>query len=199
MVSNFWFENIILFLIGVSTINLALEGPLDPPDCNKLKRLKYIDYVMTACFTIEMCSKIIVYGFLFNKSQSYLRISWNILDFVIVISALISLSPSTGKNLKVLKTLRILRVLRPLRMVSRNKGLKVSITALFKSLPDIANLQLIVTFCLFLFAILHMTLLGGTFWYCSTTHLSNVLTNHQVDTLIDSKWDCINYGGEWLN
>lgn len=95
---------------------------------------------MTAIFTFEMCSKIIAYGFFFAGPNSYLREIWNILDFVIVCSALISLNPNTGKSLKVLKTLRILRVLRPLRMVSRNKGLKVSITALYKALPDIANL-----------------------------------------------------------
>jgi uncharacterized membrane protein len=85
---------------------------------------------MTACFTLEMSSKIIVYGFVFNGKQSYLRVSWNILDFMIVSSALVSLNPNMGKNLKVLKTLRILRVLRPLRMISKNKGLKISITAL---------------------------------------------------------------------
>ena len=95
---------------------------------------------MTACFTFEMCSKILAYGFIFTGPLSYLKVSWNILDFVIVCSALIGLNPNTGKSLKALKTLRILRVLRPLRMVSRNKGLKVSITALFKALPDIANL-----------------------------------------------------------
>ena len=75
---------------------------------------------MTAFFTIEMTSKILAYGFLFNGKHSYLRVAWNVLDFIIVLSALVSLNPNTGKDLKVLKTLRILRVLRPLRMVSRN-------------------------------------------------------------------------------
>lgn len=139
-VNNKYFENIILLLIAVSTINLALESPLDDPKIKKLQVLLYIDYAMTAIFTIEMLSKIVAYGFLFNGPKSYLRVSWNILDFIIVLSSLFSLNPNTGKNLKVLKTLRILRVLRPLRMVSRNKGLKISIMSLVKSLPDIANL-----------------------------------------------------------
>lgn len=123
LANNKYFENIILLLIAVSTINLALEAPLDDPKNKKLQLLQKIDYAMTAIFTLEMLSKIIAYGFLFNGPNSYLQVSWNILDFVIVLSSLFSLNPNTGKNLKVLKTLRVLRVLRPLRMVSRNKGL----------------------------------------------------------------------------
>jgi hypothetical protein len=55
-------------------------------------------------------------------------------------SALFGLNPNATKSLKSLKTLRILRVLRPLKLASKNKGLKVAITALFKSLPAIGNL-----------------------------------------------------------
>ena len=171
LVNNKYFENIILLLIAVSTINLALETPLADPNLKKLQVLQYIDYAMTAIFTIEMLSKIVAYGFLFNGPKSYLRVSWNILDFVIVLSSLFSLNPNTGKNLKVLKTLRILRVLRPLRMVARNKGLKISIMSLIQSLPDIVNLQLIIFFFLFLLGILHTTLFGGLFWSCNFDHL----------------------------
>jgi hypothetical protein len=133
--------------------------------------LEKIDYVMTAIFTLEMLCKIIAYGFLFNGPKSYLRVSWNILDFVIVLSSLLSLNPNASANFKVLKILRILRILRPLRMVSRNKGLKVAIISLIKSLPDIFNLQMIIFFFLFLLGILHTTLFGGLFWHCSFDHL----------------------------
>ena len=170
-ITNKWFENVILTLIAISTINLAFESPLDDPNSKKLRNLIYIDYFMTSCFTIEMLCKIFTYGFVLNGKTSYLRDGWSILDFVIVFSALMGLNPNTGKNLKVLKTLRVLRVLRPLRMVSRNRGLKIALTALFKSIPDILNLQMIVLFFLFLFGILHTTLFGGLFWTCSFDHL----------------------------
>jgi len=127
---NAYFENFILTLITISTINLALENPLDNPAARKLAILQYIDYGMTAIFTLEMITKMIAFGLIINGKESYLRVGWNILDFFIVMSSLASLSPGTGANLKVLKTLRILRVLRPLRMVSHNRGLKISITAL---------------------------------------------------------------------
>ena len=173
---NSWFENSILILILISTVNLAFESPTDDPARKKILVFRYIDMAMTVCFFIEMIIKVIAFGFLFNGKHSYLRQSWNILDFLIVISSLFGLAPNTGANLKALKTLRmfrILRVLRPLRMISRHKGLKIALTALFKSIPEIVNLQLIVLFFLFLFGILHTTLFGGLFWTCSFDHLQS--------------------------
>jgi hypothetical protein len=74
-------------------------------------------------------------------------------------------------DLKAIKSLRILRVLRPLRIVAKNRGLKLAITSLFNSLPNIANLLLIVVFFIFLLSILCMTLFSGKFFYCATDHL----------------------------
>lgn len=191
------FNNIILLLICISTVNLAIETPLDKPGVMKLRILQYIDYFMTGAFTFELCLKIFVYGFVLTGKDAYLRQGWNCLDFIIVLSALFGLNPNATKSLKSLKTLRILRVLRPLKLASKNKGLKVAITALFKSLPAIGNLQLIIIFFLFLFGILHTTLFAGQFWSCSYDHIP--LSYKQKDVLIETQWDCLNYGGEWVN
>lgn len=85
------FESIIIFLIVVSTLTLALEGPLDNPESQKMKILTKIDYFMTSVFTLEVVLKVIVYGFIKNKKKSYLRSGWNILDFTIVFFALFSI------------------------------------------------------------------------------------------------------------
>lgn len=84
-----------------------------------------IDYITTAIFTIEAMLKIIALGFLFNGKRSYLRDSWNILDFTIVVSGLITISGQS--NIGFFKVLRIMRVLRPLRLITRVKGLKLVI------------------------------------------------------------------------
>lgn len=49
--------------------------------------------------------------------------------------------------------------------------------------------------------ILHTTLFGGLFWTCNFDHLraNGSLTFEQTEVLIKTKWDCINYGGEWVN
>ena len=79
-------------MITVSTILLAIDGPLNDPKSTQVAVLAYIDYVMTAIFTIEMVIKMIAVGLLLNGKKSYLRNTWNILDFVIVTSALFSIA-----------------------------------------------------------------------------------------------------------
>lgn len=92
-------------------------------------------------------------------------------------------------------------MLRPLRMVSRVRGLKIAITALLMSIRPVVNLQLAILFFLFMLSILHMTLFGGRFWSCNFDHLTanGSMSFEQSQTLINSKWDCLNHGGEWVN
>ena len=118
----------------------------------------------TVIFTLESCLKIIALGFIFNEKKSYLRDAWNILDFIIVISGLITLT--TDSEIGFFKVLRILRVLRPLRLITRVKGLKLVISTLFKALPRIFNLQLVVIFFMYTFGILLTTLYSGTSRFC---------------------------------
>ena len=74
--------------------------------------------------------------------------------------------------------------------------MKVAITSLLKSIPSIVNLQIIVLFFIFLFAILQTTLFSGSFSRCHTDHLD--LSLGQRRQLIINKWDCLNFGGEWV-
>ena len=148
-------------MIIISTVTLALETPLDDPEGKKLEILKYIDLFMTAAFTFEMLVKIIAWGFAFAGKDSYIREPWNILDFLIVVSALFGVIAGDAVKISFFKALRILKILRPLRIIARNKGLKVAIVALGSSLPNIVNLQVIVLFFVFLLAILQTTLLSG--------------------------------------
>jgi hypothetical protein len=120
------FEMFILTLICVSSILLALDNPLNNPESLLVTILNYSDIVLTAFFTAEAVFKIITFGFLFNGKSSYLRNGWNIIDFIVVIFAILSMSVTTI-NLKFIKILRLLRVLRPLRVISRNKGLKIGL------------------------------------------------------------------------
>ena len=57
-----------------------------------MKTIGIIDITMTIIFTTEALLKIITLGFVFNGRHSYLRNTWNILDFIIVIFALVSLA-----------------------------------------------------------------------------------------------------------
>ena len=81
---------------------------------------------MTTVFFFECLIKIIVQGLIFNGPNSYLRNSWNVLDFFIVIVSVVSLL-AVGVQLNVFKVLRMLRILRPLKMISKNPNLKIAV------------------------------------------------------------------------
>ncbi|PIO34038.1 hypothetical protein AB205_0144050 [Aquarana catesbeiana] len=119
-----YFEMSILLVIAASSIALAAEDPvLTNSDHNKV--LRYFDYVFTGVFTFEMVIKMIDQGLILHES-SYFRDLWNILDFVVVVGALIAFALATnkGRDIKTIKSLRVLRVLRPLKTIKRLPKLK---------------------------------------------------------------------------
>ena len=152
---------------------------------------------MTTLFSIESLMKIIALGFVINGPKSYMRDMWNVLDFIIVVSSLISLSPDIIGDVSFFKAFRFVRILRPLRSIKRHKGLKLSVVSLINSVPGIARLFMVVTFFIFIIAILMTTIFSGTFFRCKFSE--DILLSYKERTyLIQDKWDCINYGGEWV-
>lgn len=97
------------------------------------------------------------------------------------------------------KILRLAKVLRPLRILSRNKGLQISIRALYYSFPSVVNVLIISIFFFFIFGILGVNQLKGTFYSCRMHQISG--KDSEVESLgdkIKDKYDCYNYGGEWI-
>ena len=115
-----------MLAITVSSILLAVENPLNDPQGNLSFVVLIFDYITTIIFCVEVIIKVIAVGFLCNGKQSYLKNSWNVMDFVIVLISLVSLIPM-DMNLSVLKVIRMARLLRPLRVISKNENLKLSI------------------------------------------------------------------------
>ena len=97
------------------------------------------------------------------------------------------------------KVIRLIKVLRPLRMISKNQGLQISIKALFYAIPNILNVLLISLIFFFIFGILGVNQLKGTFYSCRMHRISG--KDSEVESLgdkIKDKYDCYNYGGEWI-
>jgi hypothetical protein len=88
----------------------------------------WLDITMVICFGIEAVFKIVAYGFI-GDELSYLRNSWNILDFIILIGSIIDVSFSSI-DLSFIKILRLFRTLRPLRFISHNRSMKIIVSAL---------------------------------------------------------------------
>lgn len=193
MTSYWLFDAVIILLILVSTITLAFEHPMEDPESDKMKVLEKIDIAMTAVFSLEAMLKIVTVGFLLNGKRSYLLDTWNMLDFIIVVLSIVSLNITA--DISFVKVLRVARILRPLRLIQHAQGLKIAIQALFKSVPQIMRLQVVVLFMLFMISILLTSLLSGKLHKCDTEHTG--LSFAQSKQLIKNKWDCISYGGEW--
>jgi hypothetical protein len=145
----------------------------------------YFDYFFSALFTLEALFKIFTLGFVLDKG-SYLRETWNILDFFIVVSSLLDLSIQSI-DLPVIKILRLLRTLRPLRFISHNLAMKTIVMALIESIGAIINVMIVVMIVWLMFAILGVSFFGGKFFHCTVNKYHT--KNERI---------CINEGGEWV-
>jgi len=160
-----WFENSVLIMIAVSSIKLGIDTYITDTESTSYLISKKIDMGINIFFTIEMMTKIISLGF-FVDDGSYLRESWNILDFIIVIASLLDMSVSSI-NLGFIKILRLLRTLRPLRFVTHNPSMRLIVTALLESKTAIFNVLIVITMIWLMFAILAVNIVGDKLGYCS--------------------------------
>ena len=191
------YDTTVLVLIAISTLLLTLDNPNMDPFGGMTKFLEICDYILTTLFTLECTINIILLGFVCNGSPSYARDPWNIMDLIIVFFSLFTIIlASTGGavDLSILKVFRMLRVLRPLRFLKRNLGLKIQVISLMNSIPGVANLLMISTLILLIFGIQAVGLLKGRLYYCDTVDVPDY-----VHEAILTKWDCYDYGGEWIN
>ena len=97
LVTHKYFDPFIMTLIFISTILMAVDSPLNDPDSTLSQVLNIIDIVITSFFVLESVTKIISYGFIMNGPESYLRISWNVMDFIIVIFSVSSISLAAAR------------------------------------------------------------------------------------------------------
>lgn len=194
IICNPVFENFILLMIVFSSILLTFEGPLLDPNGREAEILAQLDKGVTWIFISECVFKIIVYGLIANGKNSYLRNSWNILDFCIVIMSTMLLVFENSKSMKQIKILRMLRVLRPLRMIVRNPGMSIVVKSMLNAISDIINVMVVSLLFLVLFAILGTNLYKGSFFYCLTDNVPSKFHDR-----IRDKFDCLDFGGDWVN
>ena len=109
-----------MLLIALSSVKLATESYFnEEPEGSTFQVVsEKLDITFNVLFIIECVLKVIALGFTMDDG-SYLRDSWNGLDFFIVVTSIIDMS-LTGTDIPALKVLRLLRMIRPLRVISHN-------------------------------------------------------------------------------
>jgi hypothetical protein len=134
-------------------------------------------------FLVEFVLKIISKGF-FIGENTYLKDPFNVLDFSIVIFSILTwiLEATLGNRNSYTKGFKSLRALRPLRFVRSNESLKIVVNSIFKSLPELFSVTLIVLLFILVFGILGVQLFKGQLGTCSID-----------DDSIKTKSECLNY------
>ncbi|XP_078790161.1 voltage-dependent R-type calcium channel subunit alpha-1E isoform X6 [Oryzias latipes] len=172
-----YFEMTILLVIVASSIALAAEDPVCT-NSNRNKVLRYFDYVFTGVFTFEMIIKMIDQGLILHDG-SYFRDMWNLLDFIVVVGALIAfaltnvMGNNKGRDIKTIKSLRVLRVLRPLKTIKRLPKLKAVFDCVVTSLKNVFNILIVYQLFMFIFAVIAVQLFKGKFFFCTDSSVNS--------------------------
>eukprot|EP01059_Diplonema_ambulator_P035238 TRINITY_DN8219_c0_g1_i1.p1 TRINITY_DN8219_c0_g1~~TRINITY_DN8219_c0_g1_i1.p1 ORF type:complete len:2180 (+),score=671.96 TRINITY_DN8219_c0_g1_i1:76-6615(+) len=155
------FDNVMLVLILINAVFIALDDPLAPPD-GKLKQvIDYADLTFLALFSGEVAIKILAMGFTIGK-HTYLHDAWNVVDFVIVASGVIS---NVFHGITLFSILRIVRVFRPLRSINRIAGMRRLVNTLVACLPLMLDVVMLFALIFYLFS-----LVGVVMWHDSLHH-----------------------------
>ncbi|CAF5030977.1 unnamed protein product [Rotaria sp. Silwood1] len=93
---------------------------------------------------------------------SYLRSPWNVMDFIVVVTGLATISIKKDSSFD-LRTLRAVRVLRPLKLVSGIPSLQVVLKSILKAMAPLFQIALLVLFAIVIFAIIGLELYSGVF------------------------------------
>uniref|UniRef100_A0AAR2LIS3 Voltage-dependent N-type calcium channel subunit alpha n=1 Tax=Pygocentrus nattereri TaxID=42514 RepID=A0AAR2LIS3_PYGNA len=146
-------------LFTPNCIVLALEQHLPAGDMTPMsQRLDDTEPYFIGIFCFEAGIKIIALGFAFHKG-SYLRNGWNVMDFVVVLTGLLT---TVGADFD-LRTLRAVRVLRPLKLVSGIPSLQVVLKSIMKAMVPLLQIGLLLFFAILMFAIIGLDFYMGKF------------------------------------
>lgn len=166
-----WFDRFILFLIVLNSFVLALTDWSvidDDPNSEDVGEpvaegswrnalLFESEAIFTAFFTLEFVLKVIAQGFYLGRG-SYLRDSWNILDFMVVVTALMTSIPGMPK----MTAIRVFRVLRPLKSISALPGLQKLVVSMLRSVPQLVSVVILLQFIFTVFGIFGIQIFAGT-------------------------------------
>eukprot|EP01065_Artemidia_motanka_P016648 TRINITY_DN2025_c3_g1_i4.p1 TRINITY_DN2025_c3_g1~~TRINITY_DN2025_c3_g1_i4.p1 ORF type:complete len:1864 (+),score=575.12 TRINITY_DN2025_c3_g1_i4:699-5594(+) len=174
------FDNFILGCILLASILMIAENPRESEQWGKEfdTVIFILNYVFTSIFVLEMCLKVIAFGFILTNHEEggatdppYLRDSWNSLDGMIVIISVLALVLK-DYNVGFLKVLRAFRALRPLRVVSRRRGLRMVVITLLRSMSSIGYVALVTILVFLVFGILGVQLFAGKTHECTDPAIS---------------------------
>ncbi|KAI9144928.1 Ion transport protein-domain-containing protein [Paraphysoderma sedebokerense] len=150
---DFFRLTMLLFIIANSiVIGLQTDQNLSTAFSSVFSAL---DAVFLAVFTMEILFKW-YYGFL-----DFWKTGWNVVDFLLVFISFIGPLISFVESGRILLMIRIVRSFRSLRSISALNGMYTVLQTIMRSLPDMANIVLLLLIVMFIFAVVGVTIFGS--------------------------------------
>ncbi|CAG5115373.1 unnamed protein product, partial [Candidula unifasciata] len=146
-VSDSLFDLFITFCIVINTFFMSLEHHNQPEKLTLI--LSVANYVFTAIFVAEACSKI------FGLGKYYFLSGWNIFDLFTVVASMLDLALENAKGLNVLRAFRLLRVF---KLAQSWPTMRLLLTIILSTLGALGNLCLILAIVIYIFAVIGMQL-----------------------------------------
>ena len=173
------------FVVAMIVLNagfLCFETPWTTDNCIKevcdtwSLTLYIANIVFVVVFVVELVLNLIGLGF--KEYVGYWQDGrwhghWgNLFDVLVVLASVIGLF---------VPSLKVFRSFRVLRLVTRIERIRVVITALWRSLPVLSNVVVVLCFIWFLFGLLGVQLMMGRFWACTDTDTGEATALDRVD------------------
>lgn len=151
IVDHQYFHRLVIGLILFSSLVLGLETSSDLR--NQYSGLFFLlDRTVLGFFVLELAIKILAEG---RSPWRFFKSGWNTADFLIVVGCII---PSSSGAFAVFRLVRVLRIL---RLVAAFPKLRVIVNALFKSIPSMGSVSVLLLIHFYAFAVLGVFLFGN--------------------------------------
>jgi hypothetical protein len=167
LAENAIFDLVILTAIMIGTVMLAYEGPpgvLDRESPELRTPFDITSHILFGIFVVEFMTKIVAYGFMFPP-DAYIKSPWNKLDFVVISGTILGYM---GFDTSIVK---LFRCLRPLRIINRNEGMRVIISAVTQSLAVNIGVLALAGMGGLIFGILGVNMFGGKYYSCNCNYV----------------------------
>ena len=157
-----WFDRIVIAAIFINCAFLAMYDPLSPADSSWNRMLDLAELAFTFFFAVEFLVQIVARNFLIGPG-AYLKNPWFALDFVIVITGLISffavlVGMGGGGNVSGIRTLRTLR---PLKTITGFPGMQVIVSTILDSVKLVASALVLLVWLFFIFGVVGIDQYAG--------------------------------------
>jgi hypothetical protein len=157
IITHRFFDRLIISLIMINSIFLGIKDYTDKDNETKINQfVERTEPVFIWSFFAECLLKIIGMGFIIGKG-SYLRDAWNWLDFLVVVSSLLTEVPQMNS----VSGMRTFRLMRPLRSLTTMPSMKILISTLLASVTQLGGVLVLAMFFFTIFAILGVSLWSG--------------------------------------